>query len=88
MNRRDFVRNIGWSALTAVGMIIAAGSREPVYAGGKKGGRKSGAGKRSGKSSGSGANSSNVSGMDLGSGRLKTNSGNKSVAQGGGDSGI
>jgi hypothetical protein len=85
MNRRDFIRNIGWSVLTAAGMIIAAGSREPVYAGGKKGGRKSGAGKRSGKLSGK---SSNVSTMDLGSGRLKTNNGNKGVAQGGGDGGI
>ncbi len=88
MNRRDFIRNIGWSALTAVGMIIAAGSREPVYAGGKKGGRKSSSGKRSGKSSGSGANSSNVSTMDLGSGRLKSSNGNKSISSGGGDNGI
>ncbi len=66
MNRRDFIRNMGWSVLATASMIIAAASREPVYAGGKKGGRKSGTGKQSGASS-------NVSSTDLGSGRLKTN---------------
>jgi hypothetical protein len=60
MNRREFLGRIGWSALTAAGMIIAAGSREPVYAGGKKGGGDTG--------------KSGLSGMDLGSGRFKTNS--------------
>jgi hypothetical protein len=78
MNRRDFVRNIGWSALTAVGMIIAAGSREPVYAGGKKGGRKSGSSK----------GKSNVASNPSAGGSRKTNNGNKSVAGTGGDNGI
>jgi hypothetical protein len=78
MNRRDFVRNIGWSALTAVGMIIAAGSREPVYAGGKKGGRKSGSSK----------GKSNVASNPSAGGSRKTNKDNKGITSSGGDGGI
>jgi hypothetical protein len=74
MNRRDFIRNMGWSVLTAAGMIIAAGSRERVYAAGKKGGRKSSSGNPPGSKSGGDARKSDVHGMDLGSGRFKTNS--------------
>jgi hypothetical protein len=79
MNRRDFLRRMGWPVLTAAGVIVTSGFLQSADA---KGGRSRGSGGGGNQSQGStgGAsqsqgsagtgNQGNVSGMDLGSGRF------------------
>ena len=74
MNRRDFLRKMGLPVLTAAGILIAAGIREPASAG-KKGRRNSGGGGNQSQGSSGTGNSSNVSTLDFGSSRITTDKG-------------
>jgi hypothetical protein len=80
MNRRDFLRRMGWPVLTAAGVIMASGFLQPAEARGRRGRSSGGGGNQSQGSTGGASqaqgsagagNQSNVSGLDLGSGRFK-----------------
>lgn len=74
MERREFIKTLGLPVLAAVGIVAASGLGESASAWKNKRGSNKSGGSRKKSSSGRGK-SSNVSGMDLGSGRLKTDQG-------------
>jgi hypothetical protein len=75
MNRREFIKQMGLPLVMAWGALFAVGNRQPIQAGSKKGSNKRNRGKKSGNASSGAPGGSNLTGMDLGSGRLKAGGG-------------
>jgi hypothetical protein len=80
MKRRDFFKTVGLPVAAAVGAVFASGIREPARAGKKFNRGNSGGNSGGNKKSNSSGNDNNsgLSGMDLGSGRLKMDHDGKS----------
>ena len=76
INRREFLKTVGMPVLMAGTIIAASGFSDYTQAWKRKGKSSSGNGQGN-RSSSVGDKSSNVSSLDLGSTRLKTNQGSK-----------